>query len=88
MFTLCLGLLCSFTQAQDYELSSPSNAIQVEISLGERLSYSVQLNENVLVENAEIGYSINSRELEFGQQQLNEVSESSQIPFPGMNQLQ
>lgn len=51
--------------AQSFTLVSPDSKISTEISLGDRITYSVHLNGMTLVERASIGYEINSKELDF-----------------------
>ena len=55
----------SAVAGETYTLESPDGVIIAEISVGERITYSVTLNGNVLLERASVGYEINSRELDY-----------------------
>ena len=76
--TLLLSLFSLIAVAQPYSLSSPNNHIQIQIETGEHLSYSIQLNGDLIAESPKIDFTINNRSLDFRESALVNVVESSE----------
>ncbi|MEX2604068.1 MAG: glycoside hydrolase family 97 protein [Gracilimonas sp.] len=73
---LFLGFFFSVAQAQTHQISSPNNEITLNINAGDQLFYSVDLKGTVIIERAEIGYSIDSAKLDLGRNQIEDEREN------------
>ena len=57
VFTILLIQFSSFLNAKEYQISSPDSKIEVTVSVGNEMKYSVKFDKNVVVEPSSIAFT-------------------------------
>lgn len=77
LLSLLLSLLCTFGYAQHWELQSPSGNITLQISAENSLSYTVILDGKIILEKAQIGFTVENEKLDFNHSAITNIEENS-----------
>lgn len=77
LLSLLLSLLYTLSFAQHWELKSPSGNITLKISAKNSLSYSVDLEGKTILENAQIGFTVENKNVDLTYSALTDQQEST-----------